>query len=172
MADTKISQLTTLAAASVASGDWIPIVDVSDTSMAATGTTKKMPATIAFNNLNNNFSASQTVQGGVVATNFRTTTFSIAQDNVQIVTPAGAIGIIMFSVNFFPAAGGIVMYRAASSPFCSVVAGGADLEVTTGILSGTTGNNNKITVSAHTNGNIYIEQRRASSISFTITLFC
>lgn len=44
MADTKISQLTTLAAASIVDGDWVPVVDTSDTSMAATGTTKKVDA--------------------------------------------------------------------------------------------------------------------------------
>ena len=41
MADLKISQLTALGA-SPADGDLIPIVDVSDTTMAASGTTKKL----------------------------------------------------------------------------------------------------------------------------------
>ena len=44
MADTKISALTTLADASLASGDYFVVVDVSDTSMAASGTTKKIAA--------------------------------------------------------------------------------------------------------------------------------
>lgn len=43
MADTKISALTELAA-TPADGDWLPIVDVSDTTMAASGTTKKWDA--------------------------------------------------------------------------------------------------------------------------------
>lgn len=43
MADTKISALTELAA-TPADGDWLPIVDVSDTTMAASGTTKKLDA--------------------------------------------------------------------------------------------------------------------------------
>lgn len=43
MADLKITQLTTLAAIP-ASGDWLPIVDVSDTTMSAGGTTKKIAA--------------------------------------------------------------------------------------------------------------------------------
>lgn len=42
MADTKISALTALTGANVAVGDKIPIVDVSDTTMAASGTTKQM----------------------------------------------------------------------------------------------------------------------------------
>ena len=40
MADTKISALTELTAP--VSGDWVPVVDVSDTTMAASGTTKKL----------------------------------------------------------------------------------------------------------------------------------
>ena len=42
MADTKISALTALTGANVADGDLFPVVDVSDTSMAASGTNKKM----------------------------------------------------------------------------------------------------------------------------------
>src|SRR5580765_8119756 len=42
MADTKITDLTALAGASVASGDLAVVVDVSDTSMAASGTDKKL----------------------------------------------------------------------------------------------------------------------------------
>lgn len=44
MANTKITALTTFSG-QPASGDWVPIVDVSDTTMAATGTTKKYAAT-------------------------------------------------------------------------------------------------------------------------------
>lgn len=44
MADSKISALGELVTSQIASGDWIPIVDVSDTSMAASGTNKKIDA--------------------------------------------------------------------------------------------------------------------------------
>lgn len=44
MADSKISALDELVTSQIASGDWIPIVDVSDTSMAASGTNKKIDA--------------------------------------------------------------------------------------------------------------------------------
>ena len=46
MADTKISALTALSAP--ASGDLIPIVDVSDTTMAASGTTKSVTSAVLF----------------------------------------------------------------------------------------------------------------------------
>ena len=45
MAKTKISALTTLADGSIAIGDLIPIVDIDDTSQAASGTTKKVTIT-------------------------------------------------------------------------------------------------------------------------------
>lgn len=45
MADTRITDLTALAGASVASTDQLVIVDVSDTTMAASGTDKKITAT-------------------------------------------------------------------------------------------------------------------------------
>lgn len=169
MADTKISQLTTLAAASVASGDWIPIVDVSDTSMAATGTTKKVQATMAFTNTPNTFTADQTINALLAAYHLRSASITVAQNTAGIITPSQNLGIAVISVNFFPDVAGIIVYRAAASGFCSILAGGANLEATTGILTGTTGNNGKVTVSAHTDGNIYIEQRRGASVAFRIT---
>lgn len=45
MADSKLSALATLATSAIAAGDLIPIVDVSDTSMAASGTNKVIAAT-------------------------------------------------------------------------------------------------------------------------------
>jgi hypothetical protein len=42
MADQKISQLTSLTGANTASGDLVTIVDISDTTMGASGTNKKM----------------------------------------------------------------------------------------------------------------------------------
>lgn len=42
MADTKITDLAALSGANAATGDLLPVVDVSDTSMAASGTDKKL----------------------------------------------------------------------------------------------------------------------------------
>lgn len=46
---------------------------------------------------------------------------------------------------------------------------GAGVNVATGILTGTTGTDGKVTVSCYTNGKVYIENRMGSAISFTIT---
>ncbi len=42
MADTRISDLAALTGANVADGDLEPVIDISDTSMAASGTDKKI----------------------------------------------------------------------------------------------------------------------------------
>ena len=42
MAKRKTTELTTITAASLAAGDWFPVVDVSDTTMSSTGTNKKL----------------------------------------------------------------------------------------------------------------------------------
>src|SRR5690606_2607584 len=66
MADLKISQLDTLATSSLASGDWAVVVDVSDTSMAASGTTKKINAgNLAAIDKANTFTALQTFSAGI-----------------------------------------------------------------------------------------------------------
>lgn len=168
MADTKISQLTTLAAASVVSGDWIPIVDVSDTSMAATGTTKKLGATMALTNIANTFSAAQIFSAAVTVGAITTRTETIAQNTAVSFTPVSNLGMMIITPNFFPDVAGLIVYRAAASGFCSVLVGGGNLDATTGTLNGTTGSNGKVTVSTVSNGGVYIENRRASSIQFKL----
>jgi hypothetical protein len=43
--------------------------------------------------------------------------------------------------------------------------GGTNIVLTTGILSGTTGTDVKFNISAHTNGNIYLENRSGGTIA-------
>lgn len=83
MADTKITSLTELAEAP-ASTDLFPVVDVSDTTMAGTGTNKKIQAS------NLIASASETVSGKIeVATAAETTT---GTDAARAVSPDGLAG--------------------------------------------------------------------------------
>jgi len=46
-----------------------------------------------------------------------------------------------------------------STPSCISLTTGGDFDVTTGVLNGTTGTNNKVTVSAAIDGKIYVENR-------------
>lgn len=56
-------------------------------------------------------------------------------------------------------------YRAASGPVCTKLGtASTDVNVTTGALTGTTGAASKITVSAHTDGKIYVENRTGNTV--------
>jgi hypothetical protein len=62
---------------------------------------------------------------------------------------------------------GRILYNAQSgSPTateCYLLGGGGNLEATTGALAGTTGTNGKTTVSAHSDGKVYVESRKGTS---------
>ena len=57
--------------------------------------------------------------------------------------------------------------RSTGSAEISLISGGTNFAVTTGALTGTTGTDTKLTVSAHTNGKYYIENRTGSSVYVT-----
>lgn len=84
MSDLKITQLTTLAAVPD-NADWLPIVDVSDTTMSASGTTKKIAASRFVNtNANKTFVTGDGTEGilpaaGTVAVISRANTFTTTQ---------------------------------------------------------------------------------------------
>ncbi len=64
---------------------------------------------------------------------------------------------------------GIAFVRVGSGAETSILAGGADFAVTTGVLAGTTGTDTKITISAHTDNLIYIENRTGGTVTFAVT---
>jgi len=53
---------------------------------------------------------------------------------------------------------------------CTKLAAGADVDVTTRELTGTTGADGKLTISVHTDNRIYIENRRGGDGEFQPTL--
>ncbi len=61
--------------------------------------------------------------------------------------------------------GAMVIFRAASSPFTTSMVVGSNVNLTTGVLTGTTGTAGKLTISAATDGNVYIENRRGVAIT-------
>lgn len=87
-------------------------------------------------------------------------------------TPRFGEGFLSFIANNSPQFNGMIYYRAeAGGVSVQKVWGGADFEVTTGALTGTTGTNLKMTISAHTDGKIYIENRVGSTIQTMWTIF-
>ena len=98
---------------------------------------------------------------------------TIANDAAASFTPPNVpVGVITVMSDNATNFSGIVMFRAVAGGAETVSIGaGADLEVATGTLAGTTGTDVKVTVSAHTDGKIYIENRSGGSldISYRIT---
>lgn len=105
---------------------------------------------------------------GGVATLPGTWPGSISDDTAISFTPINVYGALLIHLRTSgKLADGLVAYRTDSSPATRIIVGLADLQVTTGVLSGTTGTDGKMTISTHTNGMIYIENRLGTSISLT-----
>lgn len=100
-------------------------------------------------------------------------TFSLATDTATSFTPPKNSGIALaFGLNQFgDSAGGLFSWRVDGFRFCNLIANITGVEATAGALTGTTGNVNVITYSAHTDGKLYIENRVASTRDIAILLF-
>ena len=103
MAKTKISALTTLADGSIAIGDLIPIVDVSDTSQAASGTTKKVTITSLASAVATAFSGDSPTFVNLTTTG--TTTLGDSGDATTVNGTLGVTGVATFSDNIAMASG-------------------------------------------------------------------
>lgn len=104
---------------------------------------------------------------------FNTYRGNINDDSVVSFTPPYQNGVIVISLQVDGGTyGGIVNFTAQSGGTASTTkwAGGANLNVTTGILTGTTGSDAKVTVSAATDGKIYLENRIGNVRSFGYTV--
>ena len=102
-----------------------------------------------------------------------TTTASMTKDTAISFTPVNNQGMILVwrrSLTVALTVWGLVYYNAGSTAFTAIASGGANLEVRTGVLSGTTGTDTKVTVSAHTDGKIYIENRVVTGLTLHYVL--
>jgi hypothetical protein len=104
--------------------------------------------------------------------NYQGQTASINDDAATSFTPGAAAGIIVISHrnSAYSTAWGVVAYS-TGQPFTTALVVSANCNVTTGVLAGTTGTDGKMTVSAHTNGKLYIENRLGVTISINILTF-
>lgn len=157
MANTKISALTSLGADPV-SGDYFVIVDVSDTTMAASGTTKKLDA----GRIPYLSSAVNTFTGSIVGARIRSgVTGSMGDNTIATITVPVSRGLIVFGPNNTGGtnnASGIIAFDTVGGSSSSIAVG-TSVETSTGIPTGTTGTDGKFTFFVHTNGNIYFENR-------------
>lgn len=72
------------------------------------------------------------------------------------------IGIVIVTANF-TGRNGIFAFRTGSSPFIQSIASNG-IATTNGALNGTTGSDNTMTISVHTDGSLYIENRVGGSM--------
>ena len=89
---------------------------------------------------------------------------ALNDDKAISVTPPNAQGFLLYR-KLGGATGAIISFDAITgTAYCFKIAGSADIETRTGALSGTTGTDGKITISAHTDGKVYIENRLGSTL--------
>ncbi|MDC1295537.1 phage tail fiber protein [Myxococcota bacterium] len=87
---------------------------------------------------------------------------SLGDDEAVTITPPTIMGRITVMDDRFVSTFGSAAYEVTAGA-CERLCGGSDFEVATGVLTGTTGSNLKMTISAHTDGSVYVESRYASS---------
>lgn len=82
-------------------------------------------------------------------------------DDTAVFVTIGEIlgGILAVNLKFNQTAGGFISLETADPAATSIIAGQSNLEVTTGVLTGTTGTNGKFTVSITDAGLLYFENR-------------
>jgi len=89
--------------------------------------------------------------------------FGLDDDEATSFTPTQSIGILLLMCSFQSNIdeNAIIAYRTGTNIAIDIIAKGAtsNVEVTTGVLDGTTGTDGKWTVSVHTDGKIYVENR-------------
>lgn len=114
------------------------------------------------------------VGDGVVASQmFRTLAVTLADDTATSIdlpgnTPAAIISFASISNAFL---NGTYWVRASASPQAiALTSGGVPATLSTGIKTGTTGTDAVFTISPHTDGNVYLENRSGASLSFTYTV--
>jgi hypothetical protein len=94
----------------------------------------------------------------------------LADDTATSFVPVADSGIIVVAPRggSYKEIAGVVNYRASSSPYAFIVAqgSGGKIEITTGVLTGTTGTDTKFTVSAASDGTLYFENRLGFSVIF------
>lgn len=114
-----------------------------------------------------------TAEGGM-----RTAAVTIADDvvvDLRSLYPGLAVGglLLISTVNYANTAA-IIHYRAAASPFCTVVAqpGAADVVVgTTALTDGTSdGTDAKLNLAALSTGELYVKNRRGATVALIVTV--
>lgn len=107
-----------------------------------------------------------TMLGGIEVTNgnVRSGLQAINDDAVYSFTPTKSVGLIVIGTSS-PGYGGIVFYTTNVGNSWLMV-GGANITAGAGVLTGTTGTDVRVNISAHTDGKIYIENRSGAARNY------
>lgn len=94
--------------------------------------------------------------------------YLIADDNVESFTLGASGSVIIVSGAGTDGNNGVISVYPSATPNAQAIAVQTNVNVTTGVLTGTTGTNGKLTVSAAADGKIYIENRLGGSINISV----
>lgn len=102
-----------------------------------------------------------------------TTSNNMSDDTAISFSPANKFGVVLVTgrADNYKQLSALVVYRAYTGPFTLLLAGGTAVEVTTGALLGGTGTDGKFTISAHTDGKIYMNNRLGVAVSIHYVCF-
>ncbi len=150
--------------------------------IATGGFTLTIPATgtAALLGAANTFTGANTFTQSVTGGRFRSNFFTIADDGVEIVVPPLTTGLL--AINSLSAGSNradvqtLVAFRCTTglSVFTRIIGQPSTaVQVTTGALTGTTGNDGFFTVSANAaNNSLYLENRTDAGIQVSIVFLC
>ena len=97
------------------------------------------------------------------------TGFTISNNDVYSFAPSSSVGCLVLSSSS-PEDSAMVFYRAAVLPFMDVAYGGSEAATMTGPLTGTTGAVGRVTISAASDGRVYIENRLGTARTFSFMI--
>lgn len=95
---------------------------------------------------------------------------NVADDNVLVFVPSVPQGLLTIMANGSVNDSSVVFFNAGAGGPETALVGGSNTDVTTGVLTGTTGANTRVTFSADGSGNLYIENRTGGSLVFFPTI--
>jgi hypothetical protein len=109
-------------------------------------------------------SVAQTYTAALVVPAILSQTFTLATDTATSLTPPSSLGSVIFSTDSVGhLASAFFVYRTSGSRFVQGIASQANVIYTAGPLTGTTGTAGKYTISYHTDGKLYFENRLATT---------
>jgi hypothetical protein len=95
----------------------------------------------------------------------------MGDDTAATITPSVIYGFLLFATASHNTYYGMYSYRATTTPWLLNMGSiGSGMVGTTGVLVGTTSTDAKVTVSTHTDGNIYFENRSGGNITVNYTI--